>query len=81
MVVLRLFAAARTAAGTSRDLLPGGTVGDVLDAAVERYGGEFAAVLGSCIIWVNGNPATRTTEVGDDDEIGILPPVSGGSTS
>ncbi|MEO6989494.1 MAG: MoaD/ThiS family protein [Aquihabitans sp.] len=81
MAVLRLFAAARIAAGTSRDLLPGGTVGDVLDAAIERYGDEFADVLGSCNVWVNGNPATRATEIGDDDEIGILPPVSGGSTS
>lgn len=81
MAVLRLFAAARTAAGTSRDLLPGGTVGDVLDQAMERYGEEFTAVLGSCMVWVNGNPATRATKVGDDDEIGILPPVSGGSTS
>lgn len=81
MAVLRFFAAARIAAGTSRDLLPGGTVGDVLDAAVERYGDDFGAVLGSCIVWVNGNPATRATVVGDDDEIGILPPVSGGATS
>lgn len=80
MAVLRLFAAARIAAGTSRDLLPGGTVGDVLDAAVERYGGDFAAVLGSCNVWVNGNPASRVTAVSDDDEIGVLPPVSGGAS-
>ena len=81
MAVLRLFAAARIAAGTSRDILPGGTVGDVLDAAVERYGHDFGDVLDSCNVWVNGNPATRTTEIGDDDEIGVLPPVSGGATS
>lgn len=81
MAVLRLFAAARTAAGTARDLLPGGTVADVLDAAVARYGDEFAAVLPSCAIWVNGDPATLVTPVGDHDEVGVLPPVSGGGAS
>lgn len=79
MAVLRLFASARTAAGTARDLLPGTSVGQVLDAAVVRYGAEFAAVLPSCAVWVNGDPATRHTEVGDEDEVGVLPPVSGGS--
>ncbi len=79
MAVVRLFAAARTAAGTSRDLVPGGTVADVLEEAVARYGAGFAAVLPSCAVWVNGDPAEPTTPVGDDDEIGILPPVSGGA--
>lgn len=78
MAVLRLFAAARTAAGTTRDLVPGGTVADVLDAAVARYGPEFEAVLPTCAIWVNGDPATRDTTVADQDEVGVLPPVSGG---
>lgn len=78
MAVLRLFASARTAAGTSRDLVPGHTVGQVLDAAVARYGDEFAAVLRSCAVWVDGVPSDRDTAVGDDTEIGVLPPVSGG---
>ncbi len=81
MAVLRLFAAARTAAGTARDLVPGGTVADVLDAAVARYGDEFAAVLPTCAVWVNGDPAGPTTTVADDDEVGVLPPVSGGGTA
>lgn len=79
MAVLRLFASARTAAGTARDLVPGRTVGEVLDAAVARYGTDFAAVLASCAIWVDGDPATTETEVDDDAEVGVLPPVSGGS--
>jgi len=79
MAVLRLFAAARTAAGTARDLVPGATVGQVLDAAAARYGDGFAAVLPTCAIWVDGEPADRTTTVADDGEVGVLPPVSGGS--
>ena len=79
MAVLRLFAAARTAAGTTRDLVPGETVAEVLDTAVARYGGDFAAVLPSCAVWVNGEPADRMTPVGEHDEVGVLPPVSGGA--
>ncbi|QXC60127.1 MoaD/ThiS family protein [Aquihabitans sp. G128] len=78
MAVLRLFAAARTAAGTSREVLTGATVAEVLDHAVDRFGGEFAAVLPSCAIWVNGVPASGETVVGVEDEVGVLPPVSGG---
>lgn len=78
MAVLRLFAAARTAAGTARDVLPGATVAEVLDAAVARYGDDFAAVLPTCAVWVNGDPAVATTPVADGDEVGVLPPVSGG---
>ena len=79
MAVLRLFAAAREAAGTGRDELPGDTVGDVLDAAVERYGPAFAAVLGSCRVWRNGDEATRDDAVHAGDEVAVLPPVSGGA--
>lgn len=79
MAVLRLFAAARTAAGTARDVLPGETVADVLSAAVARYGDEFAAVLPTCAVWVNGEPSQPATPVGEGDEVGVLPPVSGGS--
>jgi molybdopterin synthase sulfur carrier subunit len=79
MAVLRLFASARSAAGTAHDLVPGGTVADVLAEAVARYGAEFAAVLPTCAVWVNGTPASPSSVVGDDDEVGILPPVSGGA--
>jgi molybdopterin synthase sulfur carrier subunit len=78
VAVVRLFASARTAAGRSRDELPGTTVGDVLDAARLRYGGGFAEVLESCRIWLNGEPAALSMTVAPDDEIAVLPPVSGG---
>ncbi len=78
MPTLRLFASAREAAGTGRDDLPGDTVAAVLDAAVERYGPGFAAVLATCKVWVNGEPADRAAAVGSRDEVAVLPPVSGG---
>lgn len=79
MAVLRLFAAARIAAGTDRDLVPGGTVAEVLAAASQRYGDEFDAVLATCAVWRNGDPAAADDPVGDDDEVAVLPPVSGGA--
>jgi molybdopterin converting factor small subunit len=68
MAIVRLFAAARDAAGTGRDELPGVTVGDVLSEARQRYGET-----------VNGEPATEIDEIGAADELAVLPPVSGGS--
>jgi molybdopterin converting factor small subunit len=78
MAVVRLFAAARDAARTGRDDLPGSTVGEVLEAASDRYGPAFTAVLGTCRIWVNGEPAVDDDPVAPGDELAVLPPVSGG---
>ncbi len=79
VAIVRMFASAREAAGTGRDDVPGTTVGDVLSAARQRYGQQFADVLETCRIWVNGDPAADTTTVGPSDEIAVLPPVSGGA--
>jgi molybdopterin converting factor small subunit len=78
MPTLRMFAAAREAAGTGRADVDGATVGEVLDAAVARYGATFADVLGTCRVWVNGEPAGRDVAVRSTDEVAVLPPVSGG---
>ena len=73
-----MFASAREAAGTAHDTMPGDTVDQVLDAAVARFGADFATVLKSCRVWANGESADGTSVVGDSDEVAILPPVSGG---
>lgn len=78
MATLRLFAAAREAAGTGRVDLDGATVGDVLDAAEQRFGAAFVEVLGTSRVWLNGEPATRAQPVRPTDEVAVLPPVSGG---
>lgn len=79
MATVRLFANLREAAGAGRVDLPGETVGDVLDAAVARFGDEFAAGLTVANVWVNGEAADRTTAVAGKDEIALIPPVSGGA--
>lgn len=79
MPVLRLFASARDAAGTGRDIVPGATVDEVLAAARARYGDRFSAVLAESRVWVNGESSAGDEPVGDDDEVAVLPPVSGGA--
>ena len=84
IVRLLLFASAREAAGRSRDefeLASGAPLERLLTDAVDRYGESFAQVLTTARVWINGDEpkADRATALGDDDEIAVLPPVSGGA--
>ena len=78
---MRFFAAARDAAGTRELTLDAGSLGDLLDDLRSRHGPEFAAVLATARIWVNGeDPADGDhTHLVAGDEVAILPPVSGGA--
>lgn len=78
MAKLRLFAAAREAAGVGSVVIEGSTVDEVLAVARNRFGDPFDAVLATCRVWVNGEPAEPSSEVGPGDEVAVLPPVSGG---
>jgi molybdopterin synthase sulfur carrier subunit len=79
VATLRLFAAAREAAGTAQVTMAGTTVGEVLDGARARFGEPLTAVLPSCRVWVNGEPAGIEDPVTEGDEVAVLPPVSGGA--
>src|SRR4051812_26805877 len=74
-VTVRLFAALRERAGTSRrelELPPGATAGDVFAAlgiGAEPQGLAYA---------VNREYADRTAALADGDEVALIPPVSGG---
>ena len=78
MATLRLFAAAREAAGTNRAVVSGRTVGEVLDEARRRFGEPFVGVLAGSRVWLNGEPAADEDPVAETDEVAVLPPVSGG---
>ena len=78
MATLRLFASVKQMAGTGSVVLSGATVADVVEEAPQRYGAEFSDMARNCRIWLNGNPTEINTPVNDDDEIALLPPVSGG---
>jgi molybdopterin converting factor small subunit len=52
----------------------------LLDDLRTAYGPEFAAVLATARVWVNGDEpvAGDLTELHEGDEVAVLPPVSGG---
>jgi len=75
---LVLFGPAREAAGISADVFDGMSVDEVLREAVARYGSSFADVLSISQIWMNGEPSRGPVAVGPNDEIAVLPPISGG---
>ncbi len=79
MAKLRLFANLREIAGTARLDVPADTVGAALAALNEKFGPEFARAVGSSRKWVNGQEAAPEDLLGEDDELVLLPPVSGGS--
>lgn len=79
MANLRLFANLREIAGTSRLDIPAATVSEVVESAADKFGPEFREGLATARIWLNGEEAKLDAEVGDADEVILLPPVSGGS--
>jgi molybdopterin converting factor small subunit len=78
MARLVLLGPAREAAGTRVDIVEGDSLDVMLDEAVRRYGPAFRAVLEVSLVWVNGEPAQAGALIGHDDEVAVLPPVSGG---
>jgi len=81
MPTLRLFARFREIAGTDTVIVDEGTVGEILDSAAAEYGPAFENSLASAGVWVNGDPVDRAALVGPDDEMAIIPPVSGGTSA
>ena len=79
MAKLRLFANLREIAGTSRLDVPSETVGGVIEAASQKFGPDFRRGVETSRVWVNGETAAMGDPVADDDEVVLIPPVSGGS--
>jgi molybdopterin converting factor small subunit len=58
--------------------LPGHTVSGIIAAAEEQFGEPFSRIVAISNIWVNGDVVEPDARVGDDDEVAVIPPVSGG---
>jgi molybdopterin synthase sulfur carrier subunit len=79
-----MFAAARVAAGRAEEdfgTAEAPTIAALLDHACARYGDDFAAVLATSRVWLNGDEPESglTSPLAEGDEVAILPPVSGGT--
>lgn len=81
MARVRLFANLREIAGSSQVDIEGDTVGAVVDALGERFGPEFRRHMRAARLWKNGHEGSSEDPVRDDDELAVIPPVSGGTTA
>ena len=78
MALVRFFGPARAAAGESATTVDASTVVGALAELRSRYDASFAALLDASKVWVDGEPAAPDRALGPDDELAVLPPVSGG---
>lgn len=77
-VTVRLFAAARSAAGVSEIQVEPGTLGDVLGQLTDQFPG-LAQVLPQCSYLVNETACNdQAVNVSDSSTLDVLPPFAGG---
>jgi len=77
---VRLFAALREAVGHQEmevELEPGTTAGELLDSLVAEHS-KLVRYKDVIQVVINQDFAERDTPITDDDEVALLPPVSGG---
>jgi molybdopterin synthase catalytic subunit len=80
-VQVKLFAAARAIVGegeVSVELKDGSTVGDLMEHFFARYP-ELKGIAGSLLLSVNREFAERSFGLQEGDEVGVMPPASGGT--
>lgn len=78
LIRVRLFAAAREAAGTPETTADALTIGALLDA-LERAHPDLARVLTHCSILVDGTRTTdRSVALAPGTTVDVLPPYAGG---
>lgn len=81
MIEVRLFAALRDAAGTSRTTSDAATVTALLAELRTRFGPRFSERLTVATVIVDGEPVARGADpsLADASEVALLPPFSGGA--
>ena len=78
---MRLFAALREIAGDRELDVDGATVEDVVTTLTDKFGERFGALIRSGSVVVNGERAPFDTALSGDEQVALLPPVSGGEES
>jgi MoaD family protein len=76
---VRLFAALREIAGASMLEIDAPDVGSLLDQLSDKFGSEFARIIAVGAVVVDGETVDRGRALQPDDDVALLPPVSGGA--
>lgn len=77
---VRLFAALREIAGASILDLDADDVSSLLDQLSQEFGPEFDRIMASGAVVVDGEAVGKDRALSPDDEVALLPPVSGGGS-
>jgi MoaD family protein len=75
---VRLFAALRELAGASVLEVDAPDVGELLNQLSAKLGPEFERIMAAGAVVVDGDSVGRARRLRPDDEVALLPPVSGG---
>jgi diacylglycerol kinase family enzyme/molybdopterin converting factor small subunit len=75
---VRLFASLRELAGQHELEVEGGTVDEVIRTLAEKFGGRFDEIARAGTVVVDGERAGWNALLSGDQEVALLPPVSGG---
>jgi len=75
---VRLWAAARAAAGTAETTYEAETLGAVVAALGSTYGDALARVLGHCSFLVDGHRVGPDFRLPEGGVVEVLPPFAGG---
>jgi MoaD family protein len=75
---VRLFAALRELAGSSVLEVDAPDVGSLLHQLSDKFGPEFERIIAAGAVVVDGETVDRAQALQPDNEVALLPPVSGG---
>jgi MoaD family protein len=75
---VKLFAALREIAGASVLEVDASDVGTLCDELSAKFGQQFERILSAGAVVVNGERAGRAHRLEPEDDVALLPPVSGG---
>lgn len=76
-----MFAVLRDLAGASEVEADGSTVEQVVQALCDRYGERFTAIVERSQVVVNKETVGLDLVLRGDEEVALLPPVSGGAST
>ena len=75
---MRLFAALRDIAGDRVLEVPGASVEEIVQTLTEKFGRRFGEIARSGSVVIDGERGAFEQRIDDDQEVALLPPVSGG---